>query len=129
MNDENMNVTPDEGDVQNAVIEVASKKVIELTSATIILEANLIACQKKMKLSFSFADDLKEELKNRDNSLNEDYTEKVSELKNIKDKLAKLTVNYEAAKQENADLISKIDTGYKAQIRELREENKKLKEE
>ena len=129
MNNENMNVTPDEGDVQNAIIEVASKKVNELTSSTIILEANLIACQKKLRLSFSSINDLKEELNNRDNSVKENYTEKVSELKNITDKLTKLTVDYETVKQENVDLKSKIDTGYKKQIRELREENKKLKEE
>ena len=147
-----IDIAPKESDVQSAIIEITTKKITDLTNQTILLEANLLACQNNLRLQINASKDVSTEL----DSFKESYTEKLEktekenldlkeELKEImgnfkdadqrainlsgkRDEVKQLTKNlanntskYEVVKQERADLASKIESGYKVQIRELKE--------
>ena len=127
MNDSN--ISPTEGEVQNAIVEVASKKIIELTQSNILLEANLIACQKRSKLLLGSIEDLKDnftestQIKDSEaDKIKKKYDEDMKKLEDMELKYHKLTT-------QHTDLVNKVDTVYKPQLKDLQTENKKLQKE
>ena len=147
-----IDIAPKESDVQSAIIEITTKKITDLTNQTILLEANLLACQNNLRLQINASKDVSTEL----DSFKESYTEKLEktekenldlkeelkeimgnfkdadqrainlsgkrdEVKQLTKNLANITSKYEVVKQERADLASKIESGDKVQIRELKE--------
>ena len=127
MNDSN--ISPTEGEVQNAIVEVASKKIIELTQSNILLEANLIACQKRSKLLLGSIEDLRDnftestQIKDSEaDKIKKKYDEDMKKLEDMELKYHKLTT-------QHTDLVNKVDTVYKPQLKDLQTENKKLQKE
>ena len=145
-------ISPKESDIQSAIIDIATKKITDLTNQTIILEANLLACQNNLRLQVSaskdvssefnqFKDNYAEKLENTEsensnlkkelkevkeefedaNKLAKVLSGKKTEVKTLNKQLSELKSRYDVVNQERADLMSKIESGYKVQIRELKE--------
>ena len=118
MNDNNDGALREE-DVQSALIEVASKKVQELTNQNLLFEANLVACQNQVKILVSNIKDLTEELNNSNEIVNEKNTDLESTISQLKSENAKFVTKNEVLEQQNRDMKSKIETGYKPQLKEF----------
>ena len=122
MNDNNKN----EGDIKDGLIEIASKKVMEFINTNMLLEANLMVAQNNLKLQTQSTKNLEEELQGyRENA---DKTIEASEIKasDSKKQYSRLKSEFEVLTQERNDLMSKIESGYKPQIKELQAKIKEL---
>ena len=149
---EEIDVAPNESDVQSAIIDIATKKIVELTNQSILLEANLLACQNSFRLQINASKDVSsefdkfkdsnieklknykkenDELKLEVKTLNSDFKSadndrvalrgRKDEANSNKQELVEVTSKLEVANQEIADLKIKIESGYKTQIRELKQ--------
>ena len=122
MNDNNNN----EDDIKDGLIEIASKKVLEFINTNMLLEANLMVAQNNLKLQTQSTKNLEEELQGyRENA---DKTIEASEIKasDSKKQYSRLKSEFEVLTQERNDLMSKIESGYKPQIKELQAKIKEL---
>ena len=106
-----------EGAIQSALVEVSSNQIVELTNQNVLLQANLLACQNAIRTLQLTINDLNEEHKILKQS--KDGQELTS--KEAIEKLVESDSKLEMKDEEIANLKMKIETGYKAQIRELKE--------
>ena len=149
---EEIDVDPNESDVQSAIIDIATKKIAELTNQSILLEANLLVCQQNFRFRMNASKDVSSEfdefkdlnlekikhykeenneLKFELKSLTDDFKtadsdrialrRRKDEVNSNKKELGEVTSKLEVANQEIADLKIKIESGYKTQIRELKQ--------
>ena len=122
MNDNNKN----EGDIKDGLIEIASKKVMEFINTNMLLEANLMVSRNNLNMQIKSTEDLEKELQGyRENA---DKTIEASEIKasDSKKHYSRLKSEFEVLTQERNDLMSKIESGYKPQIKELQAKIKEL---
>ena len=115
-----------EAEVKNGLIEVASKKVLELINTNMLLEANLMVSRNNLNIQIKSTEDLEKELQGyRENA---DKTIEASEIKasDSKKQYSRLKSEFEVLTQERNDLMSKIESGYKPQIKELQAKIKEL---
>ena len=113
-------VAPNESDVQSAIIEITTKRITDLTNQSILLEANLLACQNNLRLQVNASKDVSSEL----NTFKESHVSKLeqSEKENIE---LKLELDELKSEYKDADRRANILSGKKDEVKEL---NKNLAE-
>tara|TARA_Y100000593_G_C4318560_1_gene342326 strand:+ start:4967 stop:5380 length:414 start_codon:yes stop_codon:yes gene_type:complete len=109
-----------EGDIQAALLEISSKKITDMTSQILLLEANLLACQNKLRAQIESSRDVLTELNTYKDDNTEKYDTMTKQIEKLKSELAGERSKVELSEQEITDLKIKIDSGYKAQIRDLK---------
>ena len=122
MNDNNKN----EGDIKDGLIEIASKKVMEFINTNMLLEANLMVAQNNLKLQIQSTKDLEKELEGYRKNADKTVETSRTEVSDSKKKYSRLKSEFEVLTQERNDLMSKIESGYKPQIKELQAKIKEL---
>lgn len=122
MTDNNKN----EGDIKDGLIEVASKKVLEFINTNMLLEANLMVAQNNLKLQIQSTKDLEMELKGYRENADKTVEASKTEVSDGKKQYSRLKSEFEVLIQERNDLMSKIESGYKPQIKELQAKIKEL---
>tara|TARA_Y100001938_G_scaffold30511_1_gene41435 strand:- start:185 stop:559 length:375 start_codon:yes stop_codon:yes gene_type:complete len=122
MTDNNKN----EGDIKDGLIEVASKKVLEFINNNMLLEANLMVAQNNLKLQIQSTKDLEMELKGYRENADKTVEASKTEVSDGKKQYSRLKSEFEVLIQERNDLMSKIESGYKPQIKELQAKIKEL---
>ena len=122
MNDNNKN----EGDIKDGLIEIASKKVMEFINTYMLLEANLMVAQNNLKLQIQSTKDLEKELEGYRKNADKTVETSRTEVSDGKKQYSRLKSEFEVLVQERNDLMSKIESGYKPQIKELQAKIKEL---
>ena len=122
MNDNNKN----EGDIKDGLIEIASKKVMEFINTNMLLEANLMVAQNNLKLQIQSTKDLEKELEGYRKNADKTVETSRTEVSDGKKQYSRLKSEFEVLVQERNDLMSKIESGYKPQIKELQAKVKEL---
>ena len=122
MNDNNKN----EGDIKDGLIEIASKKVMEFINTNMLLEANLMVAQNNLKLQIQSTKDLEKELEGYRKNADKTVETSRTEVSDSKKKYSRLKSEFEVLTQERNDLMSKIESGYNPQIKELQAKIKEL---
>ena len=122
MNDNNRN----EGDIKDGLIEIASKKVMEFINTNMLLEANLMVAQNNLKLQIQSTKDLEKELEGYRKNADKTVETSRTEVSDGKKQYSRLKSEFEVLVQERNDLMSKIESGYKPQIKELQAKIKEL---
>ena len=122
MTDNNNN----EGDIKDGLIEIASKKVMEFINTNMLLEANLMVAQNNLKLQIQSTKDLEMELKGYRENADKTVEASKTEVSDGKKQYSRLQSEFEVLIQERNDLMSKIESGYKPQIKELQAKIKEL---
>ena len=122
MNDNNKN----EGDIKDGLIEIASKKVMEFINTNMLLEANLMVAQNNLKLQIQSTKDLEKELEGYRKNADKTVETSRTEVSDGKKQYSRLKSEFEVLVQERNDLMSKIESGYKPQIKELQAKIKEL---
>ena len=122
MNDNNKN----EGDIKDGLIEIASKKVMEFINTNMLLEANLMVAQNNLKHQIQSTKDLEKELEGYRKNADKTVETSRTEVSDSKKKYSRLKSEFEVLTQERNDLMSKIESGYKPQIKELQAKIKEL---
>ena len=115
-----------EAEVKNGLIEVASKKVLELINTNMLLEANFMVAQNNLKLQIQSTKDLEKELEGYRKNADKTVETSRTEVSDSKKKYSRLKSEFEVLTQERNDLMSKIESGYKPQIKELQAKIKEL---
>ena len=100
-----IDIAPKESDVQSAIIEITTKKITDLTNQTILLEANLLACQNNLRLQINASKDVSTEL----DSFKESYTDKLEKTEKenldlneeLKEKLEAVNGNNNTVKEKS----------------------------
>ena len=122
MNDNNKN----EGDIKDGLIEIASKKVMEFINTNMLLEANLMVAQNNLKLQIQSTKDLEKELEGYRKNADKTVETSRTEVSDGKKQYSRLKSEFEVLVKERNDLMSKIESGYKPQIKELQAKIKEL---
>ena len=115
-----------EGDIKDGLIEIASKKVMEFINTNMLLEANLMVAQNNLKLQIQSTKDLEKELEGYRKNADKTVETSRTEVSDSKKKYSRLKSEFEVLTQERNDLMSKIESGYKPQIKELQAKVKEL---
>ena len=115
-----------EGDIKDGLIEIASKKVMEFINTNMLLEANLMVAQNNLKLQIQSTKDLEKELEGYRKDADKTAEASRTEVSDSKKKYSRLKSEFEVLTQERNDLMSKIESGYKPQIKELQAKIKEL---
>ena len=109
-----IDIAPNESDVQSAIVDIATKKIVELTNQSILLEANLLACQNNLRLQMSASKDVSTEL----DTFKASYVEKLEKTEkenlDLKEELKEITGNF-----KDADQKATILSGKKDEVKEL----------
>ena len=121
-------IAPKEYEIQTAVIEIASKRMNEISNQNLLLEANLVVCQNNLRIQIQTTRDLESELEMYRSNSDERVESKEEEKNKMEEQLLEMTSKYEVVNQERSDLINKIESGYKKQIKDLQSKIKKLEE-